>query len=228
MIIKITLFQKQLLQWYQEQKRDLPWRKVRDPYQIWVSEIMLQQTKVETAIPYFEKFIQQFPTLHDLAVAKEEEVLKAWEGLGYYSRARNLHQGVKEVNEKYGGEVPKLKEQILTVPGIGPYTAGAILSIAYGKTEPAVDGNVLRVFSRLFNSFEDVMKAKTKKSIEKEVAHLIPSDAASDFNQSIMELGATVCIPRSPKCSICPISYFCEARREGTQNLLPIKNKKIL
>jgi len=226
MIIDIALFQKQLLEWYREVKRDLPWRRVNDPYQIWVSEIMLQQTRVETVIPYFERFISRFPTLQALASAREDEVLKVWEGLGYYSRARNLHQGVKEVTERYGGEVPEQKEEILSVSGIGPYTAGAILSIAYDKMEPAVDGNVLRVFSRLFNSFEDIMKGKTRKWVEKEVIQLMPTDAASDFNQAIMELGAMVCIPKSPKCSICPIQDFCEARKEGTQNLLPVKNKK--
>ncbi|TCS82580.1 A/G-specific adenine glycosylase [Tepidibacillus fermentans] len=222
----IERFQEQLLRWFRQQKRDLPWRKDQDPYHIWVSEIMLQQTRVETAIPYYEKFIEQFPTVEDLAQAKEEEVLKAWEGLGYYSRARNLHQGVKEVREKYGGKVPDDKEEILKIPGIGSYTAGAILSIAYGKKEPAVDGNVLRVFSRLLNSFEDISKMKTKKIIEEKVKELIPDHAASDFNQALMELGATVCTPKSPLCLLCPVMDFCEGRKEGNQDQLPVKAKK--
>ncbi|MFV9511389.1 A/G-specific adenine glycosylase [Tepidibacillus sp. LV47] len=222
----IERFQEQLLRWFRQQKRDLPWRKDRDPYHIWVSEIMLQQTRVETVIPYYEKFMEQFPTLNDLAQAKEEEVLKAWEGLGYYSRARNLHQGVKEVQEKYSGKIPDEKEKILKIPGIGPYTAGAILSIAYGRKEPAVDGNVLRVFSRLLNSFEDISKIKTKKMIEEKVKELIPDHAASDFNQALMELGAMICTPKSPQCFFCPVMDFCEGRKEGNEDQLPVKAKK--
>ena len=219
-------FQTQLLAWYDENKRDLPWRKTRDPYHIWVSEIMLQQTRVDTVIPYFENFIERFPTIDEIAEADEEDVLKAWEGLGYYSRARNLQAAVREVKESYGGVVPNNEEEISTLKGVGPYTAGAILSIAYGKPVPAVDGNVMRVLSRILLVYDDISKAKTRKAFEQAVRELIPNDEASSFNQALMELGAVVCTPKSPGCLLCPVRSECRAFHEGVQTELPVKAKK--
>jgi A/G-specific adenine glycosylase len=222
----IEHFQDQLLYWFERNMRDLPWRKDRNPYKIWVSEIMLQQTRVDTVIPYFERFINKYPTIDDLAEAPEEEVLKQWEGLGYYSRVRNLQSAVKEVKANYGGVVPDDPEQIATLKGVGPYTAGAILSIAYGKKEPAVDGNVMRVFSRIFAIEEDIQKVKTRHLFERLVRGLIPEGSASYFNQGIMELGALICVPQSPKCDRCPVEEFCEGRKLGIQESLPVKKKK--
>ncbi|OUM86075.1 MAG: A/G-specific adenine glycosylase [Bacillus thermozeamaize] len=222
----VEQLQAELLAWFRRRHRNLPWRRERDPYRIWVSEVMLQQTRVDTVIPYYERFIRLFPTLEDLARADEAEVLKAWEGLGYYSRARNLLQGVREVCERYGGQVPDTIEEMLSIKGIGPYTAGAILSIAYGKPVPAVDGNVMRVISRLFSIQEDIAKASTRKRIEELVQRLIPPDASSHFNQGLMELGALVCLPRSPACEDCPLQALCQAYRDGNQETLPVKAQK--
>lgn len=218
-------FQNDLITWFEHEKRDLPWRQDRDPYKIWVSEIMLQQTRVDTVIPYFNRFMEKFPTIESLANASEEAVLKAWEGLGYYSRVRNLHSAVKEVNEKYGGVVPKDKEQLGKLKGIGPYTLGAILSIAFGVPEPAVDGNVMRVLSRILLIDEDISKVKTRKIFEEAVRHLISYDNPSYFNQALMELGALICTPTSPKCLLCPVREHCSAFSEGMVEKLPVKNK---
>jgi A/G-specific adenine glycosylase len=214
-----------LLAWYRRGNRDLPWRRSRNPYYIWVSEIMLQQTRVETVIPYFERFIARFPTVEELAMAPEDDVLKLWEGLGYYSRARNLQAAVREVHERYGGIVPSDKEGVSGLKGVGPYTAGAILSIAYNKPEPAVDGNVMRVLSRYFLLEDDIAKPSTRVKIEKLAAELIPEGAAGDFNQALMELGATVCTPRSPHCLTCPVMAGCTGREEGREESLPVKTK---
>ncbi len=219
-------FQHNLLTWYSENKRDLPWRKTSNPYHIWVSEIMLQQTRVDTVIPYFNNFIEQFPTIEALAEADEEAVLKAWEGLGYYSRARNLQAAVREVKESYGGTVPNNEEEISTLKGVGPYTAGAILSIAFGKPVPAVDGNVMRVLSRILLVQDDISKVKTRKAFERAVRKLIPDDSASSFNQALMELGAVVCTPKSPGCLLCPVQTECQAFHKGMQHELPVKAKK--
>lgn len=219
-------FQTLLLAWYDENKRDLPWRKTEDPYHIWVSEVMLQQTQVDTVIPYFERFIERFPTVESLAEADEEEVLKMWEGLGYYSRARNLQTAVREVKETYGGIVPDNEEEISALKGVGPYTAGAILSIAYGKPVPAVDGNVMRVLSRVLLIFDDISKVKTRKLFEAAVRAMIPDDAASRFNQALMELGAIICTPKSPGCLLCPVRSECRAFHEGVETELPVKAKK--
>ena len=217
-----------LVSWFLEEKRDLPWRKTKDPYKIWVSEVMLQQTKVDTVIPYYERFIAKYPSLESLAVAKEEELLKEWEGLGYYSRARNLQAGVREVVESYGSTVPNTRKEISTLKGVGPYTAGAVLSIAYGVPEHAVDGNVMRVLSRLLLIKEDIAKPKTKKIFEEAVMELIDEDNPSAFNQGLMELGAVICTPTKPKCLLCPVREYCTAFFEGMQEQLPIKtiNKK--
>ncbi|WP_416149029.1 A/G-specific adenine glycosylase [Salipaludibacillus sp. HK11] len=224
--INETKFQQDLLEWYDENKRDLPWRRERDPYKIWVSEIMLQQTKVDTVIPYFQRFMSLFPTVNDLAEAEEETVLKAWEGLGYYSRARNLHHAVKEVRETYGGKVPQTEKEVGSLKGVGPYTTGAILSIAYNIPAPAVDGNVMRVLSRIFSIYDDISKASTRKKFEAIVREIISTNRASDFNQALMELGAMVCSPTSPACLICPVESHCSAREEGVQDILPVKAKK--
>lgn len=219
------LFNQDLISWFTDEMRDLPWRKDRDPYKVWVSEIMLQQTKVDTVIPYFNRFIEQFPTLEDLSLAEEEKVLKMWEGLGYYSRARNLHAAVKEVQEKYEGKVPSNPKEISSLKGVGPYTAGAILSIAYGIPEPAVDGNVMRVFSRVLNIWEDIAKPSSRKIFEEAVRKLISQENPSYFNQALMELGAIVCTPTSPSCLLCPVREHCVGFHEGVQKELPIKTK---
>lgn len=223
--IDIPGFQKDLIGWFEAEQRDLPWRKDKDPYKVWVSEIMLQQTRVDTVIPYFYRFIEQFPTVEALAEAEEEKVLKAWEGLGYYSRARNLQSAVKEVKEKYGGRVPDNPKAIAALKGVGPYTAGAILSIAYGMPEPAVDGNVMRVLSRILSIWVDIAKPATRKIFEEAVRKLISHENPSYFNQALMELGALICTPTSPKCLLCPVREHCHAFHEGTETELPIKTK---
>ncbi len=218
-------FSEHLLAWYQINKRDLPWRQNRNPYYIWVSEIMLQQTRVDTVIPYFHRFIEKFPTIEALATAKEEDVLKAWEGLGYYSRARNLQRASQEVHEKYQGLVPDKQELISALPGIGPYTSGAILSIAYNQAVPAVDGNVMRVLSRYFLIEEDIMKPSTRHQMEQLAQSLIIEGQAADFNQALMEFGAMICTPRAPYCLICPMMNRCSARQSGLETSLPVKKK---
>lgn len=218
-------FSKELLAWYQWIKRDLPWRQNKDPYRIWVSEIMLQQTRVDTVIPYYERFMAKFPTVRDLAEAPEEDVLKSWEGLGYYSRARNLQAGAREVVERYGGIVPDDKAAVSSLKGIGPYTSGAIMSIAFNRPEPAVDGNVMRVLSRYFCLEDDIAKPSTRMKIEKLAVSLIPEGAAGDFNQALMELGALVCTPKSPVCLTCPVMEHCAGRLAGKEAELPVKTK---
>lgn len=220
-------FQNDLISWFYQEQRILPWRENKDPYRIWVSEIMLQQTKVDTVIPYFNEFMNKFPTLESLAEADQEDVLKAWEGLGYYSRAKNLQTAVKEVVESYGGVVPNSKEELLGLKGVGPYTAGAVLSIAYDKAEPAVDGNVMRVFSRLYCIDADIAKSSSRKVFEESVLKLISHEDPSAFNQAIMELGALICTPTSPKCLLCPVNEHCLAYEKGTQIDYPKKEKKI-
>lgn len=219
-------FQKSLIDWFNSNKRDLPWREDQDPYKVWVSEIMLQQTQVDTVIPYFEHFIDKFPNPTALAEADQQEVLKAWEGLGYYSRARNLQSAVQEVKEKYNGEVPRDRDQLSDLKGIGPYTLGAIMSIAYDLPEPAVDGNVMRVMSRVFQIDEDITKAKTKRLFESTIRELISKEDPSSFNQGLMELGALICRPTSPKCEICPIQAHCQAFKAKRQTDYPVKTKK--
>ncbi len=221
----IPQIQTSLLDWYTQHQRDLPWRQQKNPYYTLVSEIMLQQTKVATVIPYFERFIERFPTVYDLAGANDDDVVKVWEGLGYYSRARNLHAAVKEVATTYGGEIPNTKEEISKLKGIGPYTMGAVLSIAYNQKVPAVDGNVMRVFSRLFALEDDIAKSSTRKKMEAIAEEIIPVDAPGDFNQALMELGATICTPRSPECLFCPVNSYCKGYKEGKEQVLPIKKK---
>jgi A/G-specific adenine glycosylase len=224
--IDIDAFRKDLLDWFSAEQRQLPWREDSDPYKVWVSEIMLQQTRVDTVIPYFLNFISKFPTIEALASADEEAVLKAWEGLGYYSRARNLQSAVREVRDTYGGVVPSEPKEISKLKGVGPYTAGAILSIAYGIPEPAVDGNVMRVLSRILTIWEDIAKPSSRRVFEEAVRKLISHENPSWFNQSLMELGALICTPTSPSCLLCPVREHCTAFHEGVQDSLPVKTKK--
>lgn len=223
--VHIEKFQHDLLSWYEEQKRDLPWRKDQDPYKVWVSEIMLQQTRVDTVIPYFERFMENYPTIFHLAEADEQEVLKMWEGLGYYSRARNLLEAVREVVSTYGGVVPRDEKKLLKLKGIGPYTKGAILSIAFNKPYPAVDGNVMRVLSRILLITDNISEARTRKIIEHYAGKLISKGDPGAFNQGLMELGALICTPRKPLCEQCPVQRHCKAFDENLQEELPVREK---
>lgn len=220
-----TIWSPILLQWFDSHGRDLPWRQdvPRDPYKVWVSEIMLQQTKVEAVRPYYESWMERFPDIPALAAASQDEVLRQWQGLGYYSRARNLHEAVREVEAVYGGKVPDKKEDILTLKGVGEYTAGAIMSIAYGKQEVAVDGNVLRVFARLYNIDGNVLSSRVKKTITALAQAQIPSDRAGAFNEALMDFGAMICIPKSPRCSECPLESLCMAKKAGREKELPVR-----
>ena len=195
-----------LLKWYQLNKRDLPWRRTKDPYHIWVSEIMLQQIRVEAVKPYYERFLTMLPTVKDLADADEETILKLWEGLGYYSRGRNMQKAAIQVMEEYDGKFPADHGKLLKLKGIGPYTAGAVGSIAFGLPVPAVDGTALRVMSRITADASDISLQSTKKDWEERIANILPEDRPGDLNQALMELGATVCLPNgTPKCEICPV-----------------------
>lgn len=215
-----------LLRWYDINKREMPWRINQDAYRIWVSEIMLQQTRVETVKPYFEKWMERFPTLADLAAADEEEVVRYWQGLGYYSRARNLLAGVREVSAVYGGKFPADKTAALKIAGIGEYTAGAILSIAYNRKEAAIDGNVLRVFSRLYCEKGDITSPPVKRAIRLLVEQEMSAERPGDFNQAVMDLGATICIPQAPRCEACPVVELCCARQANLERELPVKKAK--
>lgn len=217
-----------LLTWFDQNRRDLPWREKspRDPYQVWVSEIMLQQTRTEAVKEYFARWRQQFPTLQALAQASEEQVLRAWQGLGYYSRARNLHKAAQQVLVQYGGQVPQEEKALRSLPGIGAYTAGAILSMAYGQKIPAVDGNLLRVLARLYGVDEDIAGTAGKNTLTRLAEKAIPGERPGDFNEAMMDLGAEVCIPRHPRCSLCPLTGVCQARAEGREEELPVKSKK--
>lgn len=210
-----------LLAWYDRNARVLPWRGIRDAYRTWVSEAMLQQTRVETVLPYYKRFLDRFPTLQSLAEASEEEVLKEWEGLGYYSRARNLLAGAREVVSRFGGVLPEDPAVLRTIRGIGPYTAGAVASIAYDVPVPAVDGNVIRVLSRLYGIRDDASSPDVLRLIHGKAAALVPPDRPGDHNQAVMDLGATVCVPGTPDCASCPLSSFCDAYRKGDAADLP-------
>lgn len=216
----------ELLRWFAIHGRNLPWRKAISPYHVWISEIMLQQTRVETVIDYYNRFIEKFPTIFDLAHSNEQEVLTMWAGLGYYSRARNLHLCAKQVVKQFEGEFPTIKKELLSLPGIGEYTAGAILSIAFNLSYPAVDGNVIRVYSRLYAITENVTNRNVMKNIQNLVQQTLPNGKASFFNQALMDLGAGICIPKNPRCEICPIQAHCKAYDEGIAQELPIKTKK--
>ncbi|HLB94878.1 MAG TPA: A/G-specific adenine glycosylase [Nitrospiria bacterium] len=215
---------RQLLSWYAKCKRDLPWRRTRDPYKIWVSEIMLQQTQVTTVIPYYKRFLSSFPTVKVLAQASLQKVLKSWEGMGYYHRARNLHQAAQVVIEKWRGKTPSDPKQLETLPGIGRSTAGAIASIAFGKRAPILDGNVRRVLCRLFAIREGLRLPHVQERLWKLSEELLPIRRAGPFNQALMELGATVCLPQRPMCLLCPLRDQCEAQRLGLQDQIPIRS----
>ncbi|TDM05295.1 A/G-specific adenine glycosylase [Macrococcus lamae] len=223
---KSETFSDRLLDWFHKYKRSMPWRETDDPYKIWLSEVMLQQTQVVTVKSYYNKFIERFPTIDSLAAADDDEVLKYWEGLGYYSRVRNFQAGVREVQSEYGGVVPSDGEAFLKLKGVGPYTRGAVMSIAYNLKYPAVDGNVYRVFSRLDDDATDIAKSTARKHFEDKVMTVMP-EAAGDFNEALMELGATVCTPKNPICMLCPVQEHCEAFAKGTVAVRPIKSKKI-
>jgi A/G-specific adenine glycosylase len=210
-----------LVAWYRRGHRDLPWRNTRDPYAIWVSEIMLQQTRVETVAPRFSRWLARFPTVSALAGAPLDDVLAEWAGLGYYARARNLHAAAREVEERYGGRVPDGAEGVRALPGIGRYTAGAILSIAYGKPAPILDGNVVRVLSRIFRIGGDPRGPAAQKKLWDLAGLLVSKGDPSDLNQGLMELGATVCTPRRPACLTCPLTTSCGARRAGDAEAFP-------
>lgn len=216
-----------LLEWYDKQARVLPWRSKPTPYRVWVSEIMLQQTRVEAVKPYFARFMKELPTVKKLAACPEEELLKLWEGLGYYNRVRNMQKAAQILVKENKGELPAQFDNLLKLPGIGKYTAGAISSIAFGIPVPAVDGNVLRVITRITADERDIAKDSVKQSIAKDIQEIIPMRRAGDFNQALIELGAIVCVPNGPaKCSECPVSHLCEANRQNIVQELPKKAPK--
>ena len=216
-----------LLKWYDGHRRVLPWRENPAPYRVWVSEIMLQQTRVESVKPYFERFMEALPGIPELAQAPEDKLLKLWEGLGYYNRARNLQKAAQAIMAEYGGRMPDSREELLKLPGIGSYTAGAVASIAYGRAVPAVDGNVLRVISRYRADGRDMLNDKVRKSVEEDLKAVMPKDRPGDFNQALMELGAIVCIPNgAPKCGECPWEASCKAHIEGRETEFPKKAAK--
>lgn len=218
---------KPLLSWYDGHARVLPWREDKSPYRIWVSEIMLQQTRVEAVKPFYERFLKTLPNVRSLAECPEDELLKLWEGLGYYNRVRNMQKAARVIMEEYGGEFPADYEKLLALPGIGRYTAGAIGSIAFGIRRPAVDGNVLRVLSRVKASYEDILKQSVKTALEQEVQKIMPKERAGDFNQALIEIGAVVCVPNGKaKCGECPLAFCCRALAEGVVEELPKKKAK--
>ena len=216
-----------LLRWYDENRRHLPWREEVSAYRTWVSEIMLQQTRVSAVIPYFQRFMEAFPTVEALAGADPEQLMKLWEGLGYYSRARNLQKAAQTLLRQYGGEFPRTYEALTALPGIGDYTAGAILSIAFSQRIPAVDGNVLRLMARITGSELDVLDSKNRRIYRAAMAEALPQERCGAFNQALMDLGAMVCLPNgAPQCEVCPAKALCQAYAAGCQQMLPIRQKK--
>ncbi len=212
-----------LLEWFSGAARAMPWRGQSDPYKIWISEIMLQQTRISAATGYYLRFIDALPDVRALAEAPEEHLLKLWEGLGYYSRARNLQRAARMVIERFDGRMPQTAAALRELPGVGEYTAGAVASIAFGERVPAVDGNVLRVMTRLLNDDRDITRPQTRRAVAEAVLREQPPERPGDFNQALMELGALVCLPRRPRCGECPISALCQARKGNKQALLPVK-----
>ena len=216
-----------LLAWYGENKRDLPWRGDPDPYKVWVSEIMLQQTRVAAVLPYYRAWMEELPTVEALASVSDEKLMKLWQGLGYYSRARNLQKAARMIAETFGGRFPETYTDLLKLPGVGAYTAGAVASIAFGQPVPAVDGNVLRAAARVADIREDIMEPRIRNSIQVLMEAAVPADRPGEFNQALMDLGATVCLPNgAPECGRCPLAELCEANRLGIQTELPVRRKK--
>ncbi len=211
-----------LMDWYDSHPRDLPWRKNRNPYWVWVSEIMAQQTRIQAVRPYFLRWMERFPTLEALANANEEDVLILWQGLGYYARARHLHEAACLVLEKHDGQIPRSIKQLQTLPGVGHYTAAAIASLAFGEREPALDGNALRVYSRLWQIEEETESARMRANLRERALTVMPAERPGAWNEAVMDLGAEVCLPRTPHCSICPIVRHCKALRTGNQGRLPL------
>lgn len=224
--MKVKRLSTRLLAWYHKNKRRLPWRDHPDPYVVWVSEIMLQQTRVEAVIPYFERWMRLFPDVRALAGASEREVLNAWEGLGYYSRARNLHKAGRIVADQHNGEIPRDLDELRKLPGIGRYTVGAIASIAFNMDVSALDGNIKRVYARLFDISEPVDSHAGEKILWELADENLPKGQAGDYNQALMDLGATICVPKNPRCLICPVMELCKARQNGTQQQRPVKTPK--
>ncbi|MGG5331961.1 A/G-specific adenine glycosylase [Enterococcus sp. AZ163] len=224
---RIQQFQVEFLEWYQKEKRNLPWRYNQDPYRVWISEIMLQQTRVDTVIDYYYRFMEAFPSIADLAETPEDKLLKIWEGLGYYSRARNLQTAAKQILNEFSGQFPHTIDDIRSLKGIGPYTAGAIGSISFKLPEPAIDGNVMRVVSRLFCIEADIAKASSRKIFDEAMRKIISHEEPGDFNQAMMDLGSSICTPTAPKCEVCPIREFCLAFKEQRQTEFPVKSKKM-
>ena len=222
----MNTFTHRLLAWYRRNARTLPWRGHPDPYAVWISEIMLQQTRVETVIPYFQRWMDRFPTIRALAGSSEQNVLKLWEGLGYYSRARNLHKAAKILVEKYDGKLPRDLDVLRGLPGIGRYTVGAIASMAFGLDEPTLDGNIRRVLARVFNISLPANSSAGQKSLWDLAARYLPRHRAGDYNQALMDLGATICLPKNPCCLICPLMELCEARLKGIQDQRPVLKPK--
>lgn len=215
----------ELLIWYQNNRRILPWRVDKNPYHVWISEIMLQQTRIEAVISYYNRFMEELPTISSLAFVSEDRLLKLWEGLGYYNRARNLKKAAIMIMEEYGGEFPTTYFEIIKLPGIGEYTASAISSICFGEKQATVDGNVMRVFTRFYNDFSNISKVSTRKKIHDELLAMIPSDSGN-FNEGLMELGEVVCIPNGmPKCDVCPFKSRCQAYQNGNYFLYPVKEE---
>ena len=223
---ELTSFRKQLLAWFRQFQRDLPWRRTKDPYRIWVSEIMLQQTRVATVIPYYERFLARFPDVQALAEAPQADVLRLWSGLGYYSRARNLQEAAQQIVALRNGEFPQDEESILALPGIGSYTGAAILSMAFGAKHAVLDGNVARVLARLGAIRGDLRESHRWQSLQKTAGDLLDPKSPGTWNQAMMELGAMVCTPRAPQCLMCPAAKFCRARQLGDPESFPEKRKK--
>ena len=224
--LSVNYFASRVLEWYYSAKRDLPWRNERDPYKVWVAEIILQQTRVEQGKPYFTRFIETFPDVFTLAEASELRVLKIWEGLGYYSRARNMHKCAKVIVKNYDGNFPECFEDLLQLPGIGKYTAASVASFAYREAVPAIDANVIRVLTRIFRIHEDPHKPKIQKLLFEKSLKLISKDSPDHYNQAMMELGALICKPKNPSCDQCPVMDFCEAYASGDQLRYPYKKAK--
>ncbi len=223
---ELRAFQKNLLGWFRRFQRDLPWRRDKDAYRVWLSEVMLQQTRVAAVIPYYERFLERFPTVHALAEAQSEEVLRLWSGLGYYSRARNLQRSAQEIVAKHAGKFPEGRSDALALPGIGAYTAAAILSIAFEQKHAVLDGNVARVLARLLAMRGDLREPARWQKLQHSADELLERKAPGDWNQAMMELGATICTPRAPQCLLCPVAKHCVARKQGIQEEIPEKRKK--